>query len=419
MKMTRKEKIIHTKPHISEQFKQKLKKYGERVIKKCSNCSYCRNECPTYMVRGQESYFAGGRMRILRSFVERGLPLNGDFVESMYFCTTCKQCEDICPISLDYVDIIEDLRAELVKIKVGPYGKLIGYARNVEKHKNPFGEEKSTRIDWITPDVKRVEQGPYAYFVGCTASFRKKELAQHTASILTKVLGEIVILGSGEYCCGSPLIRTGQINFDLDMGDGTTVPFNVKDLISHNIESLLMKNVREVIYSCSGCYKTSIDDWPRIYGKPIPLKFTHLSQFLANLFKTGKLKVENNEPVKVTYHDPCHLGRHAGEYDAPREVIKNIPNYEFIEMKNIRNRSLCCGAGAGVKGAYPVDALAIAKMRVQEAIDTGADLLLTSCVFCKLNFLDAKKDMNASIEIKNTEDIIYEFMQKGQFSIEN
>lgn len=419
MKMTRKEKKKQDKPKISTQFKQKLKNYGERVIKKCSNCSYCRNECPTYLVRNQESYFAGGRMRILRTFVEREFPLDADFVEVMYFCTTCKQCEDICPINLDYVDIIEDLRAELVRIGVGPYGKLIGYARNINKHKNPFGEEKSTRIDWITPDVNRVETGPYAYFVGCTASFRKKELAQHTASLLTKMLGEIVILGSGEYCCGSPLIRTGQINFELDLGDGTSTHFNVKDLISHNIESMLMKNVREVIYSCSGCYKTSVDDWERIYGKPIPLKFTHLSQFLARRFKNGTLKVENNEPLTITYHDPCHLGRHAGVYDAPREIIKNIPNYNFIEMKKNRNRSLCCGAGAGVKGAYPTDALAIAKLRVQEAIDTGADMLLTSCVFCKLNFLDAVKAMDASIVIKNTEDIMYEFLQKGQFLFEN
>ncbi|MFX0099612.1 MAG: (Fe-S)-binding protein, partial [Candidatus Hodarchaeota archaeon] len=191
----------------------------------------------------------------------------------------------------------------------------------------------------------------------------------------------------------------------------------VKDLITHNVESLIMKDVKEVVFSCSGCYKTSLDDWPRYYEKEIPFKSTHITQFLARKVAEGEIRFKPLNK-KITYHDPCHLGRHRGVYDEPREVLKAIPGVELVEMPFNRNRSRCCGAGAGVKAGYPQDALKIAKIRVQEAFDTGADILATSCVFCKYNFLDAKKELGLEIDIVNVEDLVIDLLITNGSSIE-
>ncbi len=388
----------------------KFKEYSNNdLIKACANCSMCRDECPTYVSREAESFYAGGRMRILRTIVERNLPITDDFVEAMFLCTTCKQCEDICPIGVKYVDLIEELRAELVQEGIGPYGNLIGFSKSICLNNNPYGEPPSKRADWVEEGINVIEKGPYAYFVGCTSSYRTQSAAVSTGKILTKILGGIVLLGPEEVCCGSPIIRTGQIDFQLEIEEGKFVPFTVEDYITRNIENIIKKEVEEVIFSCSGCYKTSTDDWPKYFSKDIPFKRTHISQFLARLVEQNKIQFKPFNK-KVTYHDPCHLGRHRKVYDDPRTVLQAIPELEFIEMRKNRNRSRCCGAGGGVKAGFAADALSIATVRVQEAIDAGADILATSCVFCKYNFLDAKKEMGADIEILNIEDIVVDLL---------
>lgn len=389
----------------------KFKEYSNNdLIKACANCSMCRDECPTYVSREAESFYAGGRMRILRTIVERNLPITDDFVEAMFLCSTCKQCEDICPIGVKYVDLIEELRAELVQEGIGPYGGLMGFSKSIQQNNNPYKEPPSKRKDWVEEGIVEVEKGPYAYFVGCTASYRTQSAAVNTAKILTKILGGIVLLGPEEVCCGSPIIRTGQIDFLLETDEGEVVPFKVEDYITRNIETIQRREVEEVIFSCSGCYKTSTDDWPKYFSKEIPFKRTHISQFLARLVEQKKIQFKPLNK-KITYHDPCHLGRHRKVYDAPRTVLQAIPGIEFIEMRKNRNRSRCCGAGGGVKAGFPQDALNIARVRVQEAVDVGADILATSCVFCKYNFLDAKKEYGLDIEILNTEDIVVDLIE--------
>ena len=397
--------------HKISQLKEKLREYSTKdLINQCANCSMCRDECPSYYSREAESFFAGGRLRVLRTILERNYPITDDFIEAMYLCSTCHQCKDICPIDVDFVEIIEDLRAELVKRGVGPYGKLLAFAQNVHKCYNPYGEAAATRKDWVDEGVIEVERGPYGYFAGCTASFRVKSAALNTARILTKILGGIVLLGSDESCCGSPLIRTGQTDFLLEIDSEESVQFRVKDIIDKNIHEIVIRDVKEVIFSCSGCYKTSSDDWPKYFFKEIPFKRTHLSQFLARCVDEGKVKFKELNK-KITYHDPCHLGRHRGVYEEPRKVLKAIPGVELIEMRKNRNRSRCCGAGGGVKSGFPQDALKIAMKRVQDAVDTGADILATSCVFCKYNFLDAKKELGVDIEILNIEDIVVDLIE--------
>ena len=196
------------------------------------------------------------------------------------------------------------------------------------------------------------------YFRGCTAREKDEKIAEATENLLS-LLGVDYTTLSNEPCCGSFLLRTGFTD-------------EAQEQINKNLELL---GDETILTSCAGCYKTFKEDYPN-------LDVIHISQLLDNLIKEGKLELNKNN-LKVTYHDPCHLARHCGEFEAPREVIKAVSN--LIEMDNVKENALCCGAGGGVKSAYPELAENLANSRLDEVFKTGAEILITSCPFCKLN----------------------------------
>ena len=199
------------------------------------------------------------------------------------------------------------------------------------------------------------------YFRGCTAREKETSIADATENLLKLADVEYRVL-EDEKCCGSVLIRTGFID-------------EAQKQIEKNTELL---SGELILTSCAGCYKTLKQDYD-------DLDVIHISQFLNTLIDEKKLNFNKND-LNVTYHDSCHLGRHCNVFDEPRNVISNVGN--LIEMQNNRENSLCCGAGGGVKSAYPEIASQMADSRIYQAIETGADLLVTPCPFCKLNLKD-------------------------------
>lgn len=204
------------------------------------------------------------------------------------------------------------------------------------------------------------------YFRGCTAREKETSIADATEELLKLADVEYRVL-EDEKCCGSVLIRTGFID-------------EAQKQIEKNTELL---SGELILTSCAGCYKTLKQDYD-------DLDVIHISQFLNTLIDEKKLDF-NKKDLKVTYHDSCHLGRHCNVFDEPRNVISNVGN--LIEMQNNRENSLCCGAGGGVKSAYPEIASQMADSRIYQAIETGADLLVTPCPFCKLNLKDRGLDV--------------------------
>ncbi len=196
------------------------------------------------------------------------------------------------------------------------------------------------------------------YFRGCTAREKQNDIAEATEKIL-KIAGVDFHTLDDEKCCGSVLLRTGFID-------------EAAEQIKKNTEVL---KGQKIITSCAGCYKTLKED----YGG---LDVIHISQLLNDLINEGKLDLSKND-LNVTYHDSCHLGRHCNVFDEPRAVIKSVAN--LVEMENIRENSLCCGAGGGVKSAYPEIASQMADSRLSQAKETGCETLVTPCPFCKLN----------------------------------
>ncbi|WP_225370677.1 (Fe-S)-binding protein [Methanobrevibacter arboriphilus] len=236
------------------------------------------------------------------------------------------------------------------------------------------------------------------YFRGCTARERVNSISDSTEKLLKLANIDFKTLDDEE-CCGSVLLRTG---FEDD----------AKEQMKKNLPKL---KDEKIVVSCAGCYKTLKQDYMDYIGADLDV--IHISQLLneiiSNNYNNSNINGNNNnnnnfdfdfdslidEDISVTYHDPCHLGRHSGEFDAPREVIKSFSN--LIEMENIRENSLCCGSGGGVKSAFPEIANLIASRRGEEAEDTGAEILITSCPFCKLNLNE-----NSSMEVLDLSEFI-------------
>ena len=196
------------------------------------------------------------------------------------------------------------------------------------------------------------------YFRGCTAREKLTSIQEATEKLLKMADVDYHVL-EDEKCCGSVLLRTGFLK-------------EAQEQIEKNTEILKGETI---ITSCAGCYKTLKDDYEG-------LDVIHISQLLNQLINEGKLDVSKTD-LNVTYHDSCHLGRHCDEFDEPREVINSVAN--LVEMENVRENSLCCGAGGGVKSAYPQIASQMGKSRIEQAKETGCETLVTPCPFCKLN----------------------------------
>ncbi|MDD2644142.1 MAG: heterodisulfide reductase-related iron-sulfur binding cluster [Methanobacteriaceae archaeon] len=228
------------------------------------------------------------------------------------------------------------------------------------------------------------------YYKGCTASEKIPEIADATEYILKKAGIKYHTL-ENEPCCGSVLLRTGFHDAAIQQ-------------MKENINFLKDYQNETILTSCAGCYKTLKND----YKEKLNTEFNviHISQLLNQLIKEGKISPEKND-IKVTYHDPCHLCRHAGESEAPREVIKS--SADLVEMKHNREDALCCGSGGGVKSAYNDMSNEIAKNRMKEAEESGAELLVTACPFCKLNLND-----NSDMEVLDLSEFICTNLKKQE-----
>ncbi|ADZ09224.1 CoB--CoM heterodisulfide reductase [Methanobacterium lacus] len=208
------------------------------------------------------------------------------------------------------------------------------------------------------------------YFKGCVVREKLPGVAQATEKILKKAGVDYTLLGN-ESCCGSFLMRTGFKD-------------EAEEVMKNNLQDILAANEKTILVSCSGCYNTLKNDYKALFD--VELDVIHTSELVKELLVKNKIHVNSTEKT-VTYHDPCHLGRHSGIYEEPRDAIK--ASADLVEMKRNRERSRCCGAGSGVKSAFPELALEVGCRRIQDAEEVGADILVTTCSFCILNLENA------------------------------
>ena len=331
------------------------------AVNVCTMCGFCKSVCPSFKAIGWDSALSRGRIVLSYGLLNGEIPADDSVVENMYTCTTCADCVRRCPSKVKIVDIIEMCRADLVKNgHILPKHKAV--IDNILKFNNPFGEEKSV-VETLGRQPKKAEIG---YFAGCTATYRSKKTSQAALSILNKLGVDFTTVD--EVCCGSVMQRIG---WPIE---------EIKKYFQKNIDAIKSLGIKTLVLSCAGCYRMFKEEYPKYVD--VPFRVLHMTEFLAE----QELKLKPMKAV-VTYHDPCHLGRHAGVYDAPRKVIAKIPEITFKEMAFNRNLSHCCGGGGGVRSAYPEESKRIASTRVDEAMETGASTIITTCPFCVSNLV--------------------------------
>lgn len=345
-------------------------------------------------------------MNILKSILEGQIPLSKELAEYVYQCSECGNCSEVCHQThnenivlntskwIDHVEVWNALRKDLVESGYAPldkHQKLIDCMNDVEM-KNPYGEPRSKKFEWAEGISNIKERGELAMFGGCTMPLRQINTLQNMMKILNASEKEVA-LSQDEWCCGSIAMRIGDYK-------------SVIEEVKHNVEIFKEMGAKTVFSPCAGCFRTLKKDYPEILGEDLPFEVKHITEILVEMLKNDEIPFKNFEgvPQKVTYHDPCHLGRHMELYEIPREVIKNIPGVELIEMKRNRKHAWCCGAGGGVKSQFPELALEIAKERIREAIESGSEILTTSCPFCIGNFRNAYDEMES--ETKEKIDVI-------------
>ncbi|MHA1749621.1 MAG: (Fe-S)-binding protein [Promethearchaeota archaeon] len=340
-------------------------------------------------------------MNVLKSILEGQIPLSRELAEFVYECTECGNCTEVCHMSqnehivlntskwIDHVKVWEALRKDLIEAGFAPldkHAKLIDYMNN-DTMRNPYGEEEAKKFEWITefPEIK--DKGELVFFGGCTMPLRQVDTLKSMMKIL-KAAGKDIAMSKNEWCCGSVALRIGDEKA-------------LTNIIRHNIEAFKNMGAKTVFTACAGCYRTWKKDYPELLGEELPFEIKHITEILVEMLINGEIPFKPVEGTEmVTWHDPCHLGRHMDLYEIPRDVLSKIPGIELVEMKRNRKNAWCCGAGGGVKSQFPELALDISKERIQEAIDTSAKILTTSCPFCVGNLTDAHKEMEAEVREK-------------------
>ncbi len=365
----------------------------KHIIHRCFRCGYCKFNhsysdfnCPSYNKYRFETYSAGGRMWLIFGLINNELQWSDNLANILYACSTCGNCVENCrfvKFNEFWVDIIEAARAEAVKNGFCPEKQknLLERTTNPEMF-NPYAEPNSDNEE-LKKEYNLLDKAEWVYYIGCTSNYRQKDLRDSTLRFLKKAHIDFTLID--EHCCCSPIIRTGQIS-------------PVKDFMNYNVEKIKETGATKVITSCAGCYRTLKNDFEK-FGVEYDFKLYHTAELVKQLLDEGKLKFKSNYDKTVTYHDPCHLGRHSGIYEIPREVYKKIPGINFVEMKRNREDAYCCGAGGGVKIGYPDWSVEISKERLEEAKETGATVVSSTCPFCRTNLSDANDKFNMGFEV--------------------
>jgi Fe-S oxidoreductase len=368
-----------------------IKTYGGDAVKYCYQCGKCDSVCPWNRVTDFS-------MRKLIRESTFGFPEVE--LEDVWRCTTCGKCVQECPRDVRQIDDVVAVRR--LAMDFGVSNALIRPVRSASAsltaEGNPFVQDRAKRADWAKGfNVKTfTEEMEILYFPCCHTCFDQRtiEIAQATASLLNKAGVEFGILGTAENCCGESIRKTGNEEI-------------FRDLAKENIKTFIDHGVKKILVTSPHCYHTFKNEYPEF---KVNFEIVHYTEYLYELIKEGRLQISKEYGKKVTYHDPCYLGRHNGLYDEPREILKKIPGLELQELYESREDSFCCGMGGGRVWIDTPMAERFSNLRMQQAVDLGVEVLVTACPFCVDAFEDSRAGLNYEevIEVKDITEILQE-----------
>ncbi|MCK4427796.1 MAG: 4Fe-4S dicluster domain-containing protein [candidate division Zixibacteria bacterium] len=362
----------------------------------CTRCGRCQDNCPAHLSEKplspkkaiqdlKDHLTSQGKSSSQKETSEdQSPPIAGNVIteDELWACTTCGACQEVCPVFVEVVDKVVDLRRYLVLMesKFAPEVKL--FFKNMETNYNPWTIGFATRGDWAKDlKVKTLAEDSnvdFLLWIGCAGSFdeRNKKVSRTLVNLLEKAEVNFGILGSEEMCCGETARRMGN-------------EYLAQILMQQQIEKFNKYGIKKIITYCPHCFNTFKNEYPQFGGN---YQVFHHTEFLWDLIKTKKLKLNTSVQMNVVYHDSCYLGRYNNIYDAPRKLLESIKDIKLSEMKRRKDRSFCCGAGGGRMWMEETLGRRINQMRVDQAVETNASVLATACPYCLTMLGDGIKE---------------------------
>ncbi len=369
-----------------------IKEKGGDTFRFCYQCGICDVVCPWNRVRSFS----------MRKIVRQAtFGLTEIDQEDIWRCTTCGTCPQRCPRGVNQIQLGVSLRRIATEYGAFPdsVAPIVSVTDGLMNEGNPFNMERGKRADWaVELGVKEYTEGmEILYNPGCYLSYdpRLKKVAAATARILNSAGVNFGILGAKESCCGESIRKTGNEEA-------------FKKLARENIKHWIDHGVKKILVSSPHCYHTYKNEYPAEFN--VHFDIVHISQYLRELMADGRLKPSKAYEKRITYHDPCYLGRHNGVFDAPREVLAKVPGSQFTELAERRESSLCCGGGGGRIWMETPKEERFSDIRLKQAVDLGAEVLVTACPYCITNFTDSSLRLGdgRTIEIKDITEVVQE-----------
>jgi Fe-S oxidoreductase len=380
-----------------EEIVEAVKDAGGEAFKYCFQCGKCDVVCPWNRVRPFS----------IRKIVRQaafGLPEIE--LEDMWRCTTCGTCPADCPRGVQQIEVGVSLRR--IATEYGVFPEAVQGVRSaglsLQSDGNPLGGERTARDAWASGlELKPFAEGmEVLYFVGCYYSYdpRMTKVAVATANLLKRAGVDFGILGAQEVCCGESIRKTGNEEV-------------FKTLARENIKTFIDRGVKRILVSSPHCYDTFRNEYPEFM---VRFEVVHITEFLAELIEEGRLELTGEFAKRVTWHDPCYLGRHNGIYDPPRDLLKRLAGLELVEMTDSRKDSLCCGGGGGRIWMDTPKGERFADIRVAQAKEAGAEVLVTSCPYCISNFEESRLSLadDDPLQVKDLTEILLESLQGSE-----
>jgi Fe-S oxidoreductase len=339
----------------------------------CYQCGTCTASCPWGLVR--EDHLP---VRTIIHQAQLGIP---GWQDILWLCTTCGQCEALCPRGVKIIDIFRGLRElawESNKVEKG----LPSLLWSIYWNDNPWSQPPSQRDVWARGlDLPAFDPQKHEVllYIGCTSSYdrRAQKIARALVTVLNAAGVKFGTLGQHEPCCGESALSVGNLRYFEEIAQKTAAIFKEK-------------KITDLVVISPHCYDVFRNHYPQV---GIDLNPLHYTQYLAGLIADGRLKMKGNLQQRVTFQDPCYLGRHNGEYEAPRSILKAIPGLELVEMAANRSEGLCCGGGGGRMWLETVNAERFSNLRARDAERTGAGILATACPFCIVCLEDSTRSL--------------------------
>lgn len=366
-----------------------LRTKGGEAFKHCYQCGLCDTVCPWNRVR------SFSMRRLIRQATFGLTEIESD---DLWRCTTCGRCPQRCPRGVGILEVGIASRRLATEFGVFPDSArpVRGISASLGAEGNPLNEERSRRANWAWgQSVQIFEEGmDILYFPGCYLSYdpRMQKAAKATAAILNRAGVRFGILGTQENCCGESIRKTGDEEL-------------FKRLAKENIKTFIDAGVKRILVSSPHCYHAFKNDYAEF---KVNFDVIHIAQYLLELMDQGKLKLTRAVEAAVAYHDPCYLGRHNGIYEEPREVLRKVPGLEVRELADARADSLCCGGGGGRIWMETPKQERFSDLRIAQALEAGAQALVTACPYCITNFEDSRKNLDdgGALEIRDITEIV-------------